>query len=55
MSNIQRNKVDLLPEDLVKRVHLLRPVELDAVDERLHLLQLEELVLGGCKHERNFR
>lgn len=39
-------KSNLLPKNLVKSIHLVGPVELDAVDERLDLLQLEELVLG---------
>ena len=49
----------LHPEGFVESVHLLGPVQLNAVHERLHLLDLEELVLrhrlGGQRTDLKIR
>ena len=49
----------LHPEGFVECVHLLRAVQLNAVDERLHLFDLEELVfrhrLGGQRTDMKIR
>jgi hypothetical protein len=46
--DVDKNEVSratklLLPKDLVESVHLVGPVQLDAVDERFRLLHMQKL------------